>query len=126
MGSKSLNIWKGEGLGREPVLFSVLVPAAVAGISIRSGGVASVGCVGVVRFAEIHLEREGKEGEMLKREKTETSHRQTKAAHTVGACPSSRALRLLPKPKGMVCVRAHPHFPKCGLLHAEWASLIPV
>lgn len=41
----------------------MLVPAAVAGISIRPGGVVRVGRVGVVTFAEIHLERGGKEGE---------------------------------------------------------------
>lgn len=69
MGSKSLNIWKGEGLEQEPVLFSALVPAAVAGISIRSGGVERVGCVGVVRSAEIHLEREEKRGENAKERK---------------------------------------------------------
>lgn len=50
-----------------------------------------------------------KKGKMLKREKTETSNQQTKAAHTVGVCPSSRAWRLLPKPKGIVCIHAHPN-----------------
>lgn len=34
---------------------------------------------------------------MLKREKTETSNQQTKAAQTVGVHPSSRAARLPPK-----------------------------
>lgn len=69
-----------------------------------------VGCVGVVRFAEIHLQREGKDGKNAQeREKTETGNQETEAAHTVGACPSCRALRLLPKPKGIVCVHAHPH-----------------
>lgn len=50
-----------------------------------------------------------KKGKMLKREKTETSNQQTKAAHTVGVCPSSRARTLLPKPKGIVCIHAHPN-----------------
>lgn len=41
----------------------MLVPAAVAGVWIRSGGAARVGWAGVVRSAEIHSEREGKKRE---------------------------------------------------------------